>query len=345
MHDLLDLDVDVNAFLPPDTISAGFDNIADVQSVLADADGRLPARGEPRSATLARRRSATRAPSRPPTRCRAPQSQMQHVEGAPFGTRGGISVDAHVPGRRRIHLPHACCTGCRPASCSAASRAAASRSRCRSTASASRCSTSTPRMSETDPNGMNIVTPRIHVKAGPQRVAAAFVQRFDGAGRRPDARRSTTRWPTRRSATASASRRCRTCASSRSAGRSRSPASPTRRAAAGSSSAGRRRRPRRCRARARSCRSLASAGVPRPAEQRGRRVADEVLRRRRARAHDFEAGIRGAAGDAREPALPVPPRGDAGRRRGRARTTASAISIWRRGCRSSSGARCPTPSC
>ena len=35
-------------------------------------------------------------------------------------------------------------------------------------------------MSEADPNGMNLVTPRIHVKAGPQRVSAAFIQRFDG---------------------------------------------------------------------------------------------------------------------------------------------------------------------
>src|SRR5229473_533583 len=30
VHHLLDLDVDVNAFLPPDTVSAGFDNVADV---------------------------------------------------------------------------------------------------------------------------------------------------------------------------------------------------------------------------------------------------------------------------------------------------------------------------
>ena len=29
-------------------------------------------------------------------------SQMRHVEGAPFGTRGGISVVAHLPGRRRL---------------------------------------------------------------------------------------------------------------------------------------------------------------------------------------------------------------------------------------------------
>ena len=36
-----------------------------------------------------------------------------------------------------------------------------------------------PRMSEADPNGMNLVTPKIYVKAGPQRVSAAFVSRFD----------------------------------------------------------------------------------------------------------------------------------------------------------------------
>ena len=32
VRDLLDLDVDVNAFLPPDTISHGFDNVADAQT-------------------------------------------------------------------------------------------------------------------------------------------------------------------------------------------------------------------------------------------------------------------------------------------------------------------------
>src|SRR6266508_3664269 len=32
VHDLLGISVDVNAFLPPDTISGGFDNVADVQN-------------------------------------------------------------------------------------------------------------------------------------------------------------------------------------------------------------------------------------------------------------------------------------------------------------------------
>ena len=35
VRDLLKLDVDVNAFLPPDTLSQGFDNIADVQNLSA----------------------------------------------------------------------------------------------------------------------------------------------------------------------------------------------------------------------------------------------------------------------------------------------------------------------
>jgi hypothetical protein len=34
-------------------------------------------------------------------------------------------------------------------------------------------------MSESDPTGMSVTTPRVHVKAGPQRVSAAFIQRFE----------------------------------------------------------------------------------------------------------------------------------------------------------------------
>src|SRR5215217_3233738 len=34
-----------------------------------------------------------------------------------------------------------------------------------------------PRMSESDPNGMNLQTPPLAIKAGPQRISAAFVQR------------------------------------------------------------------------------------------------------------------------------------------------------------------------
>ncbi|MEO6213360.1 MAG: DUF1592 domain-containing protein, partial [Vicinamibacterales bacterium] len=37
-----------------------------------------------------------------------------------------------------------------------------------------------PRMSESDPTGMNLQTPPVAIKAGPQRITAAFVQRTDG---------------------------------------------------------------------------------------------------------------------------------------------------------------------
>ena len=37
------------------------------------------------------------------------------------------------------------------------------------------------RMSETDPkNSLDIRTPPLHITAGPQRISAAFIQRFDG---------------------------------------------------------------------------------------------------------------------------------------------------------------------
>ena len=47
VRDLLDLDVDVTAFLPADTISDGFDNVADVQTFSPTLDGRLSAGREP----------------------------------------------------------------------------------------------------------------------------------------------------------------------------------------------------------------------------------------------------------------------------------------------------------
>ena len=95
--DLLDLDVDVNAFLPPDTLSAGFDNIADVQSVLADAAGRLPARG---GEDLERWRLGDRigdAERSRPTRFRARSRRYVHIDGTPWGTRGGLAVEHTFP--------------------------------------------------------------------------------------------------------------------------------------------------------------------------------------------------------------------------------------------------------
>src|SRR5688572_4524635 len=172
---MLGLDVDVSAFLPPDQISAGFDNVADSQGFSATlmegylrAANRISAlavgdpKGEPSAATYKVPRTG---------------SQMRHVEGTPFGTRGGISVlhtfpaDGEYAFRMQLHsIPTGQLFG--------------------STVRGELLEVSidgdraavleiNPRMSEADPTGMNITSARIQVKAGTHRVAAAFVARFD----------------------------------------------------------------------------------------------------------------------------------------------------------------------
>jgi mono/diheme cytochrome c family protein len=173
--DLLALEVDVTAFLPADTISAGFDNVADVQNFSATLmEGYLRAASRISSLAVGDPRAGAAE-----TTVKVPRtaSQMQHVEGAPFGTRGGISVmhtfpaDGEYSFRMQLHsIPTGQLFG--------------------STVRGEQIEVSidgdrvavleiNPRMSEADPNGMNIVTPRIHVKAGTQRVSAAFLKRFD----------------------------------------------------------------------------------------------------------------------------------------------------------------------
>src|SRR5262249_56179531 len=90
VKDLLGLDVDVTAYLPPDTISKGFDNVADVQSFSPTLmESHLRAASQiSRLAVGDRSASATSVTYK----IGRTGSQMRHVEGAPMGTRGGISV-------------------------------------------------------------------------------------------------------------------------------------------------------------------------------------------------------------------------------------------------------------
>jgi hypothetical protein len=90
IRDLLDLEVDASAYLPSDTLSGGFDNIADVQNPSATMlDGYLRAAeqvsrlavGDPRASAS----EATYEVSRY-------AEQRHQVDGAPIGTRGGVSV-------------------------------------------------------------------------------------------------------------------------------------------------------------------------------------------------------------------------------------------------------------
>ena len=93
MRDLLGIDVDVTAFLPADTISDGFDNVADSQVISPTLmEGYLRAASQ-----ISRLAVGDPNASASTTTWKVPrtQSQMRHVEGAPLGTRGGLSV-THV---------------------------------------------------------------------------------------------------------------------------------------------------------------------------------------------------------------------------------------------------------
>jgi len=172
---MFDLDVDVSAFLPPDQISAGFDNVADAQSFSATLmEGYL--RAASRISALAVGDPKTGAAE---ATYKVPRtgSQMQHVEGAPFGTRGGIAVMHTFPadGEYSFRLQlHSIPTGQLFGSTVRGEILEVSIDGERVAALEIN-----PRMSESDPNGMNLTTPRIHIKAGTHRLAAAFVQRFD----------------------------------------------------------------------------------------------------------------------------------------------------------------------
>src|SRR5687768_9697302 len=175
VKDMLGIDIDVAALLPADTISNGFDNVADSQSfspTLLESYLRAAARvtalaiGDPE------------APASE-TNYRVPKtaSQLSRVEGAPFGTRGGVSTPHNCPADGnyvfKVELHSNACgvlfggpnqgeqieisvDGERKALLSI-----------------------DPRMAETT-TGLSLKTPPIHIKAGEHRVTAAFIQRFEG---------------------------------------------------------------------------------------------------------------------------------------------------------------------
>jgi hypothetical protein len=175
IHELLGLDVDVTAFLPPDTISHGFDNVADVQTMSPTLmEGYLRAAGKiSRLAVGDPNTGATEATYKLPRT----GSQMEHVEGAPFGTRGGISIVHHFPADGQYifkMMLHGSPTG-------QLYGAAVKGEQIEISIEGDRVALLDidPMMDESDPNGMNLGSPPVAVKAGPHRVSAAFLQRFE----------------------------------------------------------------------------------------------------------------------------------------------------------------------
>ncbi|WP_419164470.1 DUF1592 domain-containing protein [Candidatus Palauibacter sp.] len=174
---LLGLDIDASAYLPNETISAGFDNIADVQNLSATLlDGYLTAASEISRLALG---DPVVTASETEYEVSRYAEQRQHVPGTPIGTRGGISVVHNFVADGdyvfRLAFQHES-TGnffgqTTPfdeqveLSIDGERRALIDIDRW---------------MHRQDPNGVQVETEPIPVTAGPHRVAAAFIKRFDG---------------------------------------------------------------------------------------------------------------------------------------------------------------------
>ncbi len=172
VRDLLGIDVDVAQFLPPDTLSDGLDNIADSQRFSASLmEGYLRA-----AAKISR--DALGDPKATPGSAvyKLPRtgSQLRRVDGAPYGTRGGISVVYNFPAdgeynfRSLLHgTPTGGLFGNVPGE------------QLEVSIDGERISLQTidQNISEALPTGLNMYTGKIFLQAGPHRVTSAFIQR------------------------------------------------------------------------------------------------------------------------------------------------------------------------
>jgi hypothetical protein len=95
IRDLLSIEIDVTSLLPPDDSSFGFDNMAGSLSVSsALLEGYLSAASKISRLALG---DANVSASQKTYTAPADLSQNDHIEGLPFGTRGGMLIRHHFP--------------------------------------------------------------------------------------------------------------------------------------------------------------------------------------------------------------------------------------------------------
>ena len=176
VHDLLDLEVKAGDYLPPDTKSANFDNIADVQMLSATLlDAYLTAAAEVSRLAIG---DPDASPSSRTYTNPGYVTQWDRVEGAPRGTRGGISVVHNFVADGKYVLKLAfehTTTGGFYGQTTQGEQIEVSINGVRAALlEVDRW------MHVSDPNGVNMATEPIFIKAGPQRVTAAFLRRTEG---------------------------------------------------------------------------------------------------------------------------------------------------------------------
>jgi Protein of unknown function (DUF1592)/Protein of unknown function (DUF1588)/Protein of unknown function (DUF1587)/Protein of unknown function (DUF1595)/Protein of unknown function (DUF1585) len=173
IHDLLGLDIDPAALLPVDDMTHGFDNMSDVLTVSPSLmDSYIRAAGKISRQAVG---DAHAGPAMVTYRIPRVISQMRHVEGTPFGTRGGISVVHNFPADGEYSFKMIFY----------ASLDGPLFGRNQGKGQQIEISVNRVRVAllDIDPNlksTEDLRTPPIKIQAGPQRVAAAFIQKFDG---------------------------------------------------------------------------------------------------------------------------------------------------------------------
>ncbi len=183
IHDLLGLDVNAGDYLPLDARSANFDNIADAQLLSPTLmQAYLTAAAEISRLAVGDSAATARESTYPVSRW---TSQREHVEGAPYGTRGGLSVMHTFPAdgeyRFRVAFYHET-TGALYGNGRAALHTADAPERVEISIDGARMALlEVDRwMATSDPDGVNLRTDPIAITAGPHRVSAAFIRRLEG---------------------------------------------------------------------------------------------------------------------------------------------------------------------
>ena len=183
IKDLLDLDIDAGEYLPLDTKSANFDNIADAQMLSPTLlEAYLNAAGG-----IARQALGDAAATASETQYQVSRwaSQTERVEGAPYGTRGGLSVEHNFPADGeyvfRVSFHHET-TGTLVGNGRNALHTNQSPEQLEISVDGERVAVlELDRwMHVSDPNGVSMRTDPIFVRSGAHRVTAAFLKHAEG---------------------------------------------------------------------------------------------------------------------------------------------------------------------
>lgn len=170
---LLDLDVDAEDLLPADDLSHGFNNMADVLTVSpALLEAYISAAGKISRAAIG---DPQAAPVMATTMIPRVISQTRHVDGAPFGTRGGVAIENTFPADGDYVFKVAFYTH-QQGYLFGHDQAKDQQLEIAVNGERVAVVDVNPKYKDTD----DVRTPPIHIKAGQQLVSAAFIQRFDG---------------------------------------------------------------------------------------------------------------------------------------------------------------------